>query len=884
MANSSIDPSTDVAHAPMTAFWDGRLAPHDSIRVLRDIAIVVAEWHASGRLHRAIHFDRLDWPRVGKQPQLAEATTDVIEFGGPFADPDLCPPELRGSRTVMISAALVDAQRALTEHGALLTPARIDVYQLGTLLCRLSCGKSIRAYLSSPATMSRVPKPVRNVIDRCIGYDESNRIETVAELIDILTDMVDESGLLDEVPLATLKDTDVAAATPTRVARRVPPFQSLGHFEVLEEIGHGGMGVVYRGFDRSLDRPVALKVLHPRFASDPSFVKRFKAEATAAGKLNHPHLVPIYFIGEDAGRHFFAMQYIDGESLAERLHRVGRLAREEVLAIMQQVLLGLAAAHRQGFVHRDIKPGNILLDREHGSALLTDFGLACGPITDEPADPTIVMGTAEYMSPEQAQGIRIDARSDLYSVGVVLYQLLSGQTPFDANTPSSQMIHHVCEQPQPLSKVAPQIEPQLVRIVERLLRKRPDERYQSVDEVLVDLQQLPGQMPLITPGVPQTHVGQKVVRGRPGTTRRIAGVVVALLLILVIWLLRPSTTARSTALARHIDPVWAMSFSSDGRWLVTGGGRSTSLKEAGDTCLRLWDAQNGQLLKQSERLPLGPERLVMFGNSQRVLAIASAREGTGTTVLWDAQTGRQDAPAFDEPFAFHFDAALLDRTTALAVGNRGLIELSWIDSAAGAVKQRLVRPTPTPLRAIAIAIDTNPPLIFASSPTTDGECIIQFGGRDFREQARWTATNGPISAMSTSGDGSVIVVRTTSLMGDIGDSVIAINTAKRESLWQQRVKGAGTRGLGLSRDGQRAIAIGEPVLIRATNLVADSDPAAPVSESSAQAAIVFNVLTGEEVCRLKTGSTQLMAVALTPDGKLAALGDADGRVVFSRLP
>lgn len=884
MANSSIDPSTDVARIPPTAIWDGRLAPRDSLRVLREMAVVVAKWHAAGRLHRAIHFDRLDWPRVAEQPQLAEPTTSPIEFGGPFADPDLCPPELRGSRTVLIPAALVDAQRALTEHGALLTPARIDVYQLGTLLCRLVCGKSIRAYLSSPATMSRVPKLVRNVIDRCIGYDESNRIETVAELIEVLTATIDERGLSDDVPSATLKDTDVVAGAPTRVARRVPPFQSLGHFEVLEEIGHGGMGVVYRGFDRSLDRPVALKVLHPRFASDPTFVKRFKAEATAAGRLNHPHLVPIYFIGEDSGRHFFAMQYIDGESLAERLHRMGRLAREEVLAIIQQVLLGLAAAHRQGFVHRDIKPGNILLDRENGSALLTDFGLACGPITDEPAESTIVMGTAEYMSPEQAQGIRIDARSDLYSVGVVLYQLLSGQTPFDANTPSSQMIHHVCEQPQPLSKIAPQIEPQLVRIVERLLKKRPDERYQSVDDVLVDLQQLPGQMPLVASGLPQTQAGQKVAKTTSWTSRRLSGVVVALSLALTMWFLKPATNARSTVLMRHADPVWAMSFSSDGKTLVTGGGRSTSLKEAGDTCLRLWDAQNGQMLKQSERLPLGPERLVMFGSSQRVLAIASAREGTGTTVLWDAQSGRQDAPAFDDPFAFHFDAALLDRSTALAVGNRGLVELSWNDSAASSLKQRLVRPTPTPLRSIAIALDANPPLIFASSPTLDGECIIQFGGRDFREQARWVATSGPISAMSSSGDGSVLVVRATSLSGDVGDSVIAINVAQRELRWQQHVKGAGTRGLALSRDGQRAIAIGEPVLIRATNSVADSDAAAPKSASAAQTAIVFDVLTGKEVCRLKTGSSQLLAVAIAPDGKLAALGDVDGQVVFGRLP
>ncbi len=868
-----------------TAIWVGRLSPRDCLHVLREMAIAVAKWHADNRLHRAIHFEQLDWPREAEQPQLPEPSSEPVEFGGPFADADLCPPELRGSRTVLVPCSKSEAHRVLTEHGALLSPDRIDVYQLGTLLCRLICGKSIRAYLSSPATMSRVPKLIRSVIDRCIGYDESSRIETVAELIDVLTKTSDERSLSNEAAATVFNDTDVVAAAPTRVARRVPPFQQLGHFEVLEEIGHGGMGVVYRGFDRSLDRPVALKVLHPRFASDPVFVLRFKAEATAAAKLNHPHLVPIYFIGEDSGRHFFAMQYVDGESLAERLHRVGRLSRDEVLAIMQQVLLGLAAAHRQGFVHRDIKPGNILLDRENGSALLTDFGLARGPSTEEPADSNLVMGTAEYMSPEQAQGLKIDARSDLYSVGVVLYQLLSGQTPFDAQTPSSQMIHHVCELPQPLAKVAPELEPQLVRIVERLLKKRPEERYQSVDAVLIDLQQLPGQLPLVVPGMPLTQTIKPIAQPRKWTTTRTMAVTSALLCLLAVWLLKPSTDARGTALTRHADAVWAMSFSADGKTLVTGGGRSTSLKEAGDTCLRLWDAQSGQMLKQSERLPLGPERLVMLGSSQRVISIASAREGTGTTVVWDAATGRQDAPAFDDPFAFHFDSAALDRSTVLAVGNRGLIELSWTEATTSTLKQRVVRPSATPLRAIAIAIDVNPPLIFASSPTSDGEFIIQFGGRDFREQSRWPAPDGPISAMCVTSDGAKLVLRSTVLVGEVGDVVSAVDVAKRETSWRKPFKGGGSRGLAMSRDGRRVITIAEPVEIRSTNAMPDevTEAAAPRA-ASAQAAAVLEVASGNEICRLKTGSTQLLSVAISPDGKLAALGDAEGRVVLSRLP
>ncbi len=866
-----------------TAIWVARLSPRDCVHVVREMAVTVQQWHQQDLLHRAIHFESLQWPRESEHPQLSEPSPDSIEFGGPFADPDLCPPELRSSRTIQLPCSLQQAQRVLTEHGALMLPDRIDVYQLGTLLCRLVSGKSIRAYLSSPATMSRVPKLIRNVIDRCIGYDESNRVENLTALIDLLTATQEERGLSNDAPATTQKDTDVVASTQTRVARRVPPFQQLGHFDVLEEIGHGGMGVVYRGFDRSLDRTVALKVLHPRFASDPSFVKRFKAEATAAGKLNHPHLVPIYFIGEDSGRHFFAMQFIDGESLAERLHRVGKLSREEVLAIMQQVLLGLAAAHRQGFVHRDIKPGNILLDREIGSALLTDFGLACGPITDEPADPNLVMGTAEYMSPEQAQGNRIDARSDLYSVGVVLYQLLSGQTPFDANTPSSQMIHHVCEQPQPLSKVAPQIEPPLVRIVERLLKKRPDDRYQSVEEVLIDLQQLPGQQPLVLPGQPLTRTLTTVESKNRWTIGRIASFSIVPLLLLAAWFMKPANDVRGTALTRHADAVLAMTFSRDGKTLVTGGGHSTSLKDAGDTCLRLWDAESGQMLKQSERLPIGPERLVLLEPTRRVLSIASAREGTGTAVVWDPQTGRQEAPAFDEPFAFHFDAVLVDRSTVLAVGNRGLVELHWSEDS-GSMKQRLLRPTQTPLRTIAVAVDTNPPQIFASTPSSDGECIVQFAGRDYREQARWIATEGPIVALAVSGDGTMLVARTTSIKGDVGDLVVAMRVGQREPLWTVRTKGAGSRGLSMSRDGRRVIAIAEPVAFRQRVEASESNESSANTSNPAQAAVVLDGETGREICRLKTGSTQLQSVAISPDGKQAALGDNEGRVVFSRLP
>lgn len=871
-------PNAEAEPARTTAVWVGGLSPRDCVRAIRELTQQVLQWHAVDRLHRAIQLDDLHWPRETEHPVLQAPIEEAIEFGGPFANPDLCPPELRGSRTVSMPADLSEAQRALTEHGALFQPSRIDVYQLGTLLCRLISGKSIRTYLSSPATMSRVPKLARTVIDRCVGYDESNRIETAAELAQLLDVVLQAKELATDASIESLKDTAFAVDAPTRVTRRVPPFQTLGHFDVLEEIGHGGMGVVYRGFDRSLDRAVALKVLHPRFANDASFVQRFKAEAAAAGKLNHPHLVPIYFIGEESGRHFFAMQFVNGESLAERLHRVGRLSRDEVLAIIQQVLLGLAAAHKQGFVHRDIKPGNILLDRDNGSALLTDFGLACGPITDEAHESQMVMGTAEYMSPEQAQGLRIDRRSDLYSVGVVLYQLLSGQTPFAAHTPSSQMIQHVCEQPQPLSQIAPEVDWQLVRIVDRLLRKRPEERYQSVEEVLIDVQQLPGQQPAIafgSPSSPQLNAASRPA-GRKSYQRWLIGLTV-LLLTIGLWLARPTTTARSTAVTIHTDSVWALTFSADGSRLVSGGGRSTSLKEAGDTALRLWDTNSGQLLKQSEPLPIGPERLVFLGPSQRVIALASAREGTGTLVTWDMSSGKQEAPRFADPFAFHFDAAVSGPLSVFAVGNQGLTELSW-EANTRSMTQRTRQSGSGPYRTIATAHDSKVATVFVSMPSVDaerpGDEVLKLTGPQLKVERRWRV-DGTIHSLATSASGTVFVTRHTRMDTTQADVVTIWDAQAEQPLWSKSGLESARPGIGLSSDGRRLISIGEAVSLHATS----SRP-----NSSEQAAIVWDIPSQQELCRLKTGSAQLRAVAITANGTIAALGDEQGRVVLSRLP
>ena len=247
------------------------------------------------------------------------------------------------------------------------------------------------------------------------------------------------------------------------LSRRPPeslPFERLGHYRIVEQIGSGGMGDVYRGYDESLARPVAVKVLPPQLARDGDFVRRFHAEATAAASLSHPNVVPIYTIGEDAGHHFFAMQYVDGESLAGRLSRQGHIPVAEAVEVVGQCLAGLQAAHARGLIHRDMKPANVLIERESGRAMLVDFGLVRRIGDNARMTATgVIMGTVDYIAPEQARGGKIDARTDIYSLGVLFYQLLSGRLPFVADSPTAMVFQHAYEKPCPLNEAMPELPP-----------------------------------------------------------------------------------------------------------------------------------------------------------------------------------------------------------------------------------------------------------------------------------------------------------------------------------------------------------------------------------------------------------------------------------------
>jgi len=275
-----------------------------------------------------------------------------------------------------------------------------------------------------------------------------------------------------------------------KLSDKVDPLigQSLGQFEILELLGRGGMGAVYKARQPSLNRFVAIKVLPRAFSRDASFIERFSREAHAAAAVNHPNIIQIHDVAHDRGFQFIAMELVDGESLADVLRREGRLAPDRALEVLKQVAAALAKAHAAGIVHRDIKPSNILLTTD-GLAKVADFGLAKRPGIDVSVTATgATLGTPLYFPPEVARGERCDARSDLYSLGATFYHALAGHPPFEGATATELALKHAEAPVPPLREAAPEASPAFCRVIHRLLRKNPAERYPSAEELLSALE------------------------------------------------------------------------------------------------------------------------------------------------------------------------------------------------------------------------------------------------------------------------------------------------------------------------------------------------------------------------------------------------------------
>jgi predicted Ser/Thr protein kinase len=276
-------------------------------------------------------------------------------------------------------------------------------------------------------------------------------------------------------------------------------------YELEELVGTGGMSSVFRAHDRLLDRKVALKILHQQYSGDGEYVERFRREARAVAALSHPNIVTVIDRGEHEGRQFIVFEYVAGENLKRLIERRGPAPVATVLELGMQIARGLSFAHQQGLVHRDVKPQNVLLNGD-GQAKVTDFGIARSMDVQHGMTQTgTVLGTSDYIAPEQAQGQRVDEHTDVYSLGVVLYELLTGEVPFPAENFVAVAMRHINEPPPPIRDKRPDVSPRLEAAVQRAMAKDPDDRFATMADLCAELEaclaELQGGATTIAPAV-----------------------------------------------------------------------------------------------------------------------------------------------------------------------------------------------------------------------------------------------------------------------------------------------------------------------------------------------------------------------------------------------
>ncbi len=496
----------------------GPLPIGEAVGIALQIAAGLARAHERGIIHRDVKPGNAMLTPGGP----SGSTVKLVDFGiAKLAD------QSRLTRTgkAVGTAAYMSPEQF---HGEPADP-RIDVWALGVVLYEMVTGHlpfaaadeklMVRAILGRaplPMTALRpgVPPALERVVERALAKAPADRyprmeamrsdLEDVAEML-APSRLPDEGSTLFDLPVlppflaepaapasASVAEGESASASPSQDAAAGLLGETVGPYEILEVLGGGGMGVIYRARDPRLGRIVALKFLPPELTRDPEAKARFVQEARAASSLDHPNLCTVLELGETpAGRLYLAMPCYDGETLRRRIER-GPLPVEAALDVATQIAAGLAKAHRNGIVHRDIKPANVIVTAD-GVVKILDFGLAklAGSAAISAAGSSL--GTPAYMSPEQARGDTVDPRTDLWSLGIVCYEMLAGQRPFRGERAQTVIYAILNERPQPLREIRPEIPAEMARIVERLLAKPRAARYADVEETLADLRALRGE-------------------------------------------------------------------------------------------------------------------------------------------------------------------------------------------------------------------------------------------------------------------------------------------------------------------------------------------------------------------------------------------------------
>ena len=311
-----------------------------------------------------------------------------------------------------------------------------------------------------------------------------------------------------------------------------------GRYQIIEEIGKGGMGRIYKALDKELEEKVALKLIKPEISADEKTIQRFRNELKLARRISHMNVCRMFDLNKEGEAHYITMEYVPGEDLKSSLRRIGPLSLGKALIIAKQVCEGLAEAHRLGVVHRDLKPQNIMIDRE-GNARIMDFGIARSLEAKGITEDGLIIGTPEYMSPEQVEGKKADQRSDIYSIGVILYEMVTGHIPFEGKTPLSIASKHLTALPIEPKIINAQIPEDLSRVIMKCLEKEKEKRYQKVEELLSEFRKIEKNIPttekIVPAKKPMTSEEIKRAQGLKKVLISASAVILAVIAGLVIW-------------------------------------------------------------------------------------------------------------------------------------------------------------------------------------------------------------------------------------------------------------------------------------------------------------------------------------------------------------